>query len=447
MVNPDLRESLLGWLLDQFAEGVPALPLETPGFSSNDWAFFIEGMYPDHRLGLFQEIPLELRGDVLAVTNDDVRRRLIEQLSTNELYNLAESTSSEHLVEVLGMMPSHVLLRAIKRLDSDEQELVHKALSYTDRKIGRYVSRAVLTVTPEATAAMARTALKQQQVPEYTDRLLLVDDKGIFKGSVDLEILQSAPARQALSELSDLDEKHMLLADQDYGEAALDMKSSGFAMMPVVNEQHELLGRITIREALELAVDYYENQLLAQGGMNDEDLFAPVKVSVARRTVWLGINLITALAASWVIGLFELALSKIVALAVLMPVVASMGGIAGSQTLTLTIRGLATGQINNANLTLLAHKEVRIGLVNGLIWALIIGVVVSWWFGNPGLSFVIAIAIWINVLAAACAGILVPVILDRMKIDPALAGSVVLTTVTDVVGFFAFLGTATLLLI
>ncbi|WP_428242289.1 magnesium transporter [Gynuella sp.] len=447
MVNPDLRESLLGWLLDQFAESVPALPLETPEFSPNDWAFFIEGMYPDHRLGLFQEIPLELRGDVLVVTNDDVRRRLIEQLSATELYNLAESTSSEHLVEVLGMMPSHVLLRAIKRLDSDEQELVQKALSYTDRKIGRYVSRAVLTVTPEATAAMARTALKQQQVPEYTDRLLLVDDKGIFKGSVDLEILQSAPARQALSELSDLDEKHMLLADQDYGEAALDMKSSGFAMMPVVNEQHELLGRITIREALELAVDFYENQLLAQGGMNDEDLFAPVKVSVARRTVWLGINLITALAASWVIGLFELALSKIVALAVLMPVVASMGGIAGSQTLTLTIRGLATGQINNANLTLLAHKEVRIGLINGLIWALIIGVVVSWWFGNPGLSFVIAIAIWINVLAAACAGILVPVILDRMKIDPALAGSVVLTTVTDVVGFFAFLGTATLLLI
>jgi magnesium transporter len=217
---------------------------------------------------------------------------------------------------------------------------------------------------------------------------------------------------------------------------------------PVIAEDGQLLGRITIDDVVDVIREEADHSLMSMAGLNEEeDMFAPVITSTRRRSIWLGINLLTALLAAWVIGLFEGTIEKLVALAVLMPVVASMGGIAGSQTLTLVIRGMALGKINPSNARTIFRKELGVGIWNGLIWAVVIATVAGLWFDSLSLSFVIASAIVVNLIMAAISGAVIPLLLKRFGIDPALSGSVILTTVTDVVGFFAFLGLASLFLI
>jgi magnesium transporter len=216
----------------------------------------------------------------------------------------------------------------------------------------------------------------------------------------------------------------------------------------VVDEEGKLLGRITIDDVVDVIREEGEHAFMGQAGLSeDEDMFAPVMVSARRRAVWLGVNLITAFLASWVIGLFEATIDKIVALAVLMPIVASMGGIAGSQTLTLAIRGIALGQLSSKNARYLLTKELAVGALNGLVWAAVVALVAGIWFQSAGISVLIAAALTINLVFAAFSGALLPLALDKLGIDPALAGSVLLTTITDVVGFMAFLGLATIFLL
>jgi magnesium transporter len=214
---------------------------------------------------------------------------------------------------------------------------------------------------------------------------------------------------------------------------------------PVVDNNNQLLGRITIDDVVDVIRDEADHSLMSMAGLSEEDdMFAPVVRSSRRRAVWLGINLLTALLASWVIGQFEDTIQRLVALAVLMPIVASMGGIAGSQTLTLVIRGIATGQVAKSNARRLLNKELAVGMLNGTAWAIIIALVAFFWFNDTQLSVIIAAAILVNLIVAALAGATIPLFLNKMGIDPALAGGVVLTTVTDVVGFLAFLGLAAL---
>ena len=217
---------------------------------------------------------------------------------------------------------------------------------------------------------------------------------------------------------------------------------------PVVDSNNILLGRITIDDVVDIIRDQAEHQALASAGLDEEeDLFSPVPRAARRRALWLGINLATAFLASWVIGLFEATLEQVVALAVLMPIVASMGGIAGTQTLTLMVRGLALGQVGFGNMRALLTKELLVGLLNGAAWAVVVGTLAGIWFADLRIGFVIAAAMGINLIAAALAGVAVPLMLKRMAVDPALAGGVVLTTVTDVIGFLAFLGLGTLVLL
>jgi magnesium transporter len=217
---------------------------------------------------------------------------------------------------------------------------------------------------------------------------------------------------------------------------------------PVVDTDGRLLGRITVDDVMDVIREESERSLMHAAGLDKEvDMFAPVLTSTRRRALWLGINLVTAFMAAWVIGLFEGTLEKVVALAVLMPIVASMGGIAGSQTLTLVIRGLALGHLQRSNAPVLLWKEFGIGTLNGLIWALVVAALAILWFESWQIGGIIATAILLNMLCAALAGVAIPLVLRELDIDPALAGGVILTTVTDVVGFFAFLGLATLVLL
>ena len=217
---------------------------------------------------------------------------------------------------------------------------------------------------------------------------------------------------------------------------------------PVVDHDGRLLGRITVDDVIDVIREEGEHQFMGRAGLSeDEDMFAPVLASTRRRALWLGINLATAFLASWVIGQFEETLTKVVALAVLMPIVASMGGIAGSQTLTLAIRGIALGQLSSKNARALMFKELAVGTLNSLIWAVVVAVIAGVWFHSAAIAILIAAAITINLVFAAITGSVLPLLLERIGIDPALAGSVLLTTVTDVVGFLSFLGLATLFLV
>ena len=287
----------------------------------------------------------------------------------------------------------------------------------------------------------------KKDIPQHCDSIYLVNRTGQFTALVKINNLFSATEDKALLSLAE-ENVTTFKGDDDAMNSSLIVQRSGLASLPVVDENNTLLGRLDITAASELVNEFYERQVMASAGMDeDEDLFSPVAKSARNRALWLGINLLTAFMASWFIGLFEGTLQQVVALAVLMPVVASMGGIAGSQTLTLIVRGLALGQVTPANIKALMIKELKVGGVNGVIWALVIGIVAYFWFTDVMLGVVICLAILFNIVAAAIAGVFVPIILDKLKIDPALSGSVILTTVTDIVGFVAFLGLGTLFLL
>jgi magnesium transporter len=275
----------------------------------------------------------------------------------------------------------------------------------------------------------------------------VVDRKGHYTGVLSLSALVTADLDQPVAELMHSDIPGIRV-DSSSAEVARLFQDLDLLSAPVVDEHNRLIGRITIDDVVDLIRESSDRTMMQMAGLDDEaDIFAPVLTSSKRRAVWLGINLITAFLAAWVIGLFEATIQQVVALAVLMPIVASMGGIAGSQTLTLLIRGLALGQVQKGNTHLLLRRELGISLLNGLLWSVVIALLVVLWFDDWKIGAVLGAAILVNLLCAALAGWGVPLLLQRMGIDPALAGSVILTTVTDVVGFFAFLGLATLFLI
>jgi magnesium transporter len=277
--------------------------------------------------------------------------------------------------------------------------------------------------------------------------LMVVDRKGHYQGALRLSALVTASLETRVAELMHTDIAGIAV-DTDSREVARQFQDLDLMSAPVVDGEGRLIGRITVDDVIDLIREDSDRTVMQMAGLDDEaDMFAPVLVSSRRRAVWLGINLLTAFLAAWVIGQFQGTLEQLVALAVLMPIVASMGGIAGSQTLTLVIRGLALGQVQKGNVRVLLNREVGVSILNGMLWAVVVAALAVVWFGDWGIGGVIAAAILLNLLCAAVAGLAIPLILDRLGIDPALAGSVILTTVTDVVGFFAFLGLATVLLL
>jgi magnesium transporter len=446
MVSQEQRENAFLWTLDALKNGDIAVPIIAREFSPEDWAFMFEGLPKALRFELWQTLTEDKKPSILAAMRDDSREQLISLLSTEELEEVVSESSAEQLVEILDVLPHKVARSLIKKLNSEESGLVTAALNYDDTQLGRYISHEVYTVNKRTNVSELLVELKTQILPAYTDSILVVDEANHYLGQIDLSDLFSSTTDMNVMQLAEFSDR-VLSADLDLYDAADAVKSSGCSMLPVLGKDGRLIGRFTLKDAIDVFQEYYEAQMSYMGKVNDEDLFAPVFTSSRRRAVWLGINLVTAFAASIVIGAFDAVVAQVVALAVLMPIVASMGGITGSQTLTLTIRGLTTGQLASSNLRALGNKEVLVAFFNGLLWATVVCIITSLWFENPWLSAIIAVSIVINMIVAAFAGIAIPVFLDKIGIDPALAGSVILTTVTDVIGFFIFLGSASLLLI
>ncbi len=411
-------------------------------------ALLLESLPPAARVRLWQRVPAEVDGEVLLHVHDEVRGTLLEDMDHEEIVAAAAALDTTDLAEIFEDLPQQVAEDMLRSMDALQRTRLEETLSFEEDSAGRLMRMDTIAVRADVSLETVKRFLRwRESVPDNTHLLMVVDRDGRFAGVLPLARLVSHDPEMAVADLMDR-EVDSIRVDMKSRDVATLFQTHDLASAPVVDETGLLLGRIVIDDIVDVIREDSEQALMNMAGLDEEeDLFAPVLPSAQRRAVWLGINLLTAFLAAWVIGRFEDALDKIVALAVLMPIVASMGGIAGSQTLTLAIRGLALGQISRTNSAWLLRKEVGIAALNGLVWSLVVALLAVVWFGSMAIGAIIAAALVINMLAAGVAGILIPLLLKRAGIDPALSGSVVLTTVTDVVGFMAFLGLATLFLL
>ena len=411
-------------------------------------AHLIESLPQDQRESLRELIDPQIEGEVLIHLQDEIRARLISEMDEAKLVQVAQTLDNDDLIDILVDFPDEVIPQVLDAMDTQRRRRVEAAMAYPEDTAGGLMNTDTITVRADISLDVVLRYLRRLGViPESTDSLFVVDRNGAYLGAIRLtQLLISDPGQKV----------HDLLSKDIEGINAFTPKNEVAAMFarrdlisaPVVDEEGKLLGRITIDDVVDVIREDADHSLMSMAGLSEEDdMFAPVITSSRRRTLWLGINLLTALLASWVIGNFEHTIEKLVALAVLMPIVASMGGIAGSQTLTIVIRGIAVGRISRGNALRLLNKEALVGILNGAIWALIVAAIAMLWFQDYQLGMIFGAAMLINLVVAAIAGATIPIALQKLNIDPALAGGVVLTTVTDVVGFLAFLGLAALFIV
>jgi magnesium transporter len=413
-----------------------------------DSAHLLESIPPRERPQLWALLSPEQRAEILPHLNDEVRSGLLEEMDSKELAEAAAQIDADDMADLLQDMSYSQTQEVLQSMDELNRRKVEEILSYPEDSAGGLMNTDVIEVRADIDLDVVLRYLRMRgSLPESTDTLMVVDRDNTFLGTLPISTLLTSDPDASVDEVMEK-ECDVISAEMLDSEVANLFESRDLISAPVLNKRGKLLGRITIDDVVDVIRDDADHNLLGRAGLDEEeDMFAPVGVSVRRRTIWLGINLATAFLASWVIGQFEATLQQVIALAVLMPVVASMGGIAGGQTLTLVVRGLALNQISDFNTRWLIAKEGAVGVLNGSIWAVIVGLIAWLWFGDGKLAAVIAAAMTINLIIAAVCGVIVPVIQKRIGIDPALAGYVVLTTVTDVVGFFSFLGLATLFLL
>ncbi|ADT88853.1 magnesium transporter [Vibrio sp. Vb2880] len=431
--NDEQQVSLLGEMVEN-------------GLDEGPLALILEAFPVDDRVRLWRSLPLELHIDVLTEMRADVRVSIIKALSEVELKLTLAKLDNLSLIEWEDSLPDDIVTEALRLISRDELELYDQANEFNDDEIGHWADRKLYTLPFSISVNRAKILLDKYHLesPQY---IYLINKAKKFRGLVAFSDILLA---EGTTQLKALKKEDLVLinAHQSLSDAVEALEHAVLPIVPVVSDDDTLIGEIDWHFALGTQREIYESRLMAGTGMDEgDDLFAPVVRSSKRRGVWLGINLLTAILASMTIGLFENVISQVVALAVLMPIVASMGGIAGSQTLTLMVRAMALNQVTTGNRFALLKNELGIGSINGVVWALIIGGVAGLWFQSTLIGCTISLAIVVNIITAALFGVLIPIILDKFKLDPALAGSVILTTVTDVVGFFAFLGTASLVML
>jgi magnesium transporter len=412
-------------------------------------AHVLQSLPPPQRKIVWPMVDDAAQGEVLLYLNDDVRDETLRGMDASAILAAAEGLDVDDLADLVQDLPATVTSEVLSSLDEQRRERLETALSYAEDSAGGLMNTDMVTVRPEVTLDVVLRYLRRRKegLPEITDNLIVVSRQGRYLGVLYLTDLLTNDPDDSVAEVMTLDVQP-IPADANAHEVANRFEQLNLISAPVVDAEGRVLGRVTVDDVMDVIREEADHQFLGHAGLSEgEDMFAPVLLSARRRAVWLGINLLTAFLAAWVIGLFEGTIEKVVALAVLMPVVASMGGIAGTQTLTLAIRGIALGHLSAKNVRWLLSKEMAVALLNGVLWALVIATVALLWFGSGGIAVIIAAAIIVNVLAAALSGALLPLLLDRFGVDPALAGGVILTTVTDVVGFLSFLGLATLFLL
>jgi magnesium transporter len=441
------RNELIEELLRLVQNGDSELPAAADQLLSADWALVIESTPSPYRPSMWQLVPVEMHADVLPNIREEPLHELLKVIGQQQVIDSTQQANSEQTVSVLAQLSSIDVDAVMASIEEQEQtSTIKAAMEYGVYQVGRHAVRDFFSLSAISNVAEARKALVLTDLGMIHHFVYVTDTRGKFVGRIKVASLWQNEDEVLLSDILSSHDEYILDTEETTNLGTI-FKRFETSQMPVVDSEQHLIGLFSAQDVIAHLESYYETELAHAGNVNDEDLFAPVLSSARQRAIWLGINLLTAILAAMVIGIFESTLNTMVALAVLMPIVASMGGIAGSQTLTLTIRGLATNQLSNANISLLRNKEFKVVLINAVIWALAISVIAFLWFDNLLLALVLGIAVIVNMVVTVLSGVAIPYIMHQLKIDPALAGSVVLTTISDVVGFFVFLGLATIVLL
>jgi len=415
---------------------------------SGEIADLIESVPHGPREQLWELVDPEDHGETLVQVNDEVRAGLIDGMENDALVAATDGLDADDLADLIKDLPGAVIEEVLSAMDQQNRDRLVTVLHYPEDTAGGVMNVDVVTVRADVTLdAVLRYLRLHIDIPDTTDSLFVVDRDDNFKGVLPLSALLTNDPDLLVADVMNSNIAG-IPAEMPDAEVAKMFENHDLVSAAVIDSAGKLIGRITIDDIVDVIREDADHSLLSLAGLDEEDdTFAPVIKSARRRALWLGINLLTAFMASWVIGLFQATIEQVVALAVLMPIVASMGGIAGSQTLIIVIRGLALGQIGISNARWLMYKELSVSALNGIAWAVVVAVISALWFKNANIGYIIGAALIINLLCAAVAGLSIPFVLTRLKIDPAHAGTVILTTVTDVVGFMVFLGLGTIFLL
>ncbi len=406
-------------------------------------AHLLESSPPKTRRILWQLVGKDMEGEVIQYLNEDLQNEILSELNAEQLVALTEGLETDDLADILQQLPQQVAAQVLQAMDQQDRQRVETILSYDEDTAGGLMNTDAITVRPRHTLELVLRYLRRHDsIPEMTDNFHVVNRDDEFLGILPLrKLLVSDPSTSVRDIMRE--DIEAIPVDMEATQVAQLFEQHDWVSAPVIDKNGRLLGRITIDDVVDVIRDSTEHSLMSMAGLDEEDdTFAPVVKTARRRALWLGVNLMTAVLASLVIYMFQDTIDQVVYLAVLMPIVANMGGVAGTQTLTLVVRSLALGHISPANSRWLLNRELGVALLNGLVWALVIALLVFALYQDIKLSYIIAAAMMINLVTGALAGAYLPLFLNRLDIDPALAGTVALTTVTDSVGFFAVLGLA-----
>lgn len=432
----ELNQALDSGSLYQVRQMIKTLPLA-------GIAHLLESSPPKTRSVIWQLVDKDSEGEVLQYLNEDLQQDILSELNAAQVVELTEGLETDDIADILQQLPLQITGEVLQAMDQQDRDRMVTILAYDEDTAGGLMNTDTITVRRNHTIELVLRYLRRHtSIPEMTDNLLVVNRDDQFLGILPLREMLVADPHTSVREIM-REDIEAIGVDMPATQVAQLFEQHDWVSAPVVDGAGKLLGRITIDDVVDVIRDSTEHSLMSMAGLDEEDdTFAPVLKTARRRALWLGVNLMTAVFASFVIYLFQDTLDQVVYLAVLMPIVANMGGVAGTQTLTLVIRSLALGHISSANSRWLLARELGVASLNGLLWALVISIVTYLWYQDAPLSYIIAAAMMINLITAALAGAYLPLFLKHIQIDPALAGSVALTTVTDSVGFFAFLGLA-----
>jgi len=413
----------------------------------SDVADILEALPLERRLTIWELVKSENDGDILVEVSDVVRQTLIADMDNTELLAAAEQLDTDEIADIASDLPDDVLNDLLESLDVQNRERLESALSYPDESVGALMDFDIATIREDITLEVVLNYLRKiKKLPDHTDKLFVVDRFGSILGVLPLERIVVNDSHVRVKDVMAIDT--VLFKPEDTAhEASNAFERYDLVTAPVVDEAGKLLGRLTVDAVMDYIREETESEKLSMVGLREEDMFSTIWKSVQNRWAWLAINLVTALIASRVIGVFEGSIEKVVALAALMPIIAGIGGNSGNQTTTMIVRALALSQVTFSNLRLLMFKEIGVALVNGILWGSVLGLFAYLLYGNILLGYVMTAAMILNLILSAIMGVMIPLVLNRLGKDPAVGSSVLITAMTDSGGFFIFLGLATVVLL
>ena len=440
-------EELLKKIQDQEVEpSINQIRRLLSGMHPSEVAHSIESLPPKERKFLWSLIDTQDEGEIIAELHDEIQQELISEISAEELITILGDLELDEIVDILQVLPDRKTENILSAMSMRDRKRIREALEYPEDSAGGLMNTDIISVRPKHNLEVVMRYLRaQRELPKNTDQIFVVSRENKFLGSLPISTIIVSDPNLNVRELMET-ETQPLLVDLNDKDVSRLFEQNDWVSAPVIDKESNLIGRITIDDVVDVIMEDADQNFLGMAGVA-EDTFAPPARAARSRILWLTINLLTAFIASMTISLFQATIDQIVYLAILMPIVASMGGVAGTQTLTIMIRGLTLQQINHSNLQWLYKREIAVSIVNGILLSILVGGITYFWFKDIIIATLICVAMIVNLVFSAIAGIFIPIILRKFNQDPAIAGSVVVTTVTDVIGFFSFLGLATIFLI